>query len=99
MHVGICRIRFRIPENGSLKDKRRVLKSITSRVANKFNVSVAEVDDNDLWQVATIGISCVSNYKRHANEVLSKVVDYIVNARLEVEVLDYNIEILPVFEM
>jgi uncharacterized protein YlxP (DUF503 family) len=99
MHVGICRIRFRIPENGSLKDKRRVLKSITSRVANKFNVSVAEVDDNDLWQVATIGISCVSNDKRHANEVLSKVVDYIVNARLEVEVLDYNIEILPVFEM
>jgi uncharacterized protein YlxP (DUF503 family) len=99
MHVGICRIRFRIPENGSLKDKRRVLKSITSRVANKFNVSVAEVDDNDLWQVATIGISCVSNDKRHANEILSKVVDYIVNARLEVEVLDYNIEILPVFEM
>jgi uncharacterized protein YlxP (DUF503 family) len=99
MHIGICRIRFRIPENGSLKDKRRVLKSITSRVANKFNVSVAEVDDNDLWQVATIGISCVSNDKRHANEVLSKVVDYINNDRLEVEMLDYNIEILPVFEM
>lgn len=99
MHIGICRIRFRIPENGSLKDKRRVLKSITSRVANKFNVSVAEVDDHDLWQVATIGISCVSNDKRHANEILSKVVDYINNDRLEVEMLDYNIEILPVFEM
>ena len=99
MHVGICRIRFRIPENGSLKDKRRVLKSITSRVANKFNVSVAEVDDNDLWQLATIGISCVSNDKRHANEILSKVVDYITDARLEVEILDYNIEILPVFDL
>ncbi len=99
MHVGICRIRFRIPENGSLKDKRRVLKSITSRVTNKYNVSIAEVDDNDFWQVATIGISCVSNDKRHANEILSKVVDYIINDRLEVEILDYNIEILPVFEM
>ncbi len=99
MHVGICRITFRLPENGSLKDKRRVIKSITSRVANKFNVSVAEVDDNDLWQLATLGISCVSNDKRHANEILSKVVDYITNARFEVEILDYNIEILPVFDL
>jgi len=99
MHVGICRIRFRLPENGSLKDKRRVIKSITSRVANKFNVSVAEVDDQDLWQLATIGIACVSNDKRHANEILSKVVDYITEARLEVEILDYNIELLPVFDL
>jgi uncharacterized protein YlxP (DUF503 family) len=99
MHVGICRIRFRLPENGSLKDKRRVLKSITSRVANKFNVSVAEVEDQDLWQLATIGISCVSNDKRHANEILSKVVDYITKARFEVEILDYNIELLPVFDL
>jgi uncharacterized protein YlxP (DUF503 family) len=99
MHVGICRISFRIPENGSLKDKRRVLKSITSRVANKFNVSVAEVDHNDVWQLATLGISCVSNNKRHTNEVLSKVVDYIADARLEIEILDYNIEILPVFDI
>jgi len=99
MHVGICRIRFRLPENGSLKDKRRVLKSITTRVGNKFNVSVAEVDDNDLWQLATIGISCVSNNKRHANEVLSKIVNFISESRFEMEILDYNIEILPVFDI
>jgi len=99
MHVGVCRISFRLPENGSLKGKRRVLKSITSRVANKFNVSVAEVDHNDVWQLATLGISCVSNNKRHANEVLSKVVDYITDARFEIEMLDYNIEILPIFDI
>ena len=99
MHVGVCRISFRLPENGSLKGKRRVLKSITSRVANKFNVSIAEVDNNDAWQLATLGISCVSNNKRHANEVLSKVVAYITDARLEIEMLDYNIEILPVFDI
>jgi len=99
MHVGVCRISFRLPENGSLKGKRRVLKSITSRVSNRFNVSVAEVDNNDVWQLATLGISCVSNNKRHANEVLSKVVDYITAARFEVEMLDYNIEILPVFDI
>jgi hypothetical protein len=94
MNVGVCRVRFRLPENLSLKGKRRVLKSITSRVANKFNVSVAEVDDQDLWQLATIGICCVSNNNRHNNEVLSKVVDFIVNGRFDVEILDYEIELL-----
>ncbi len=74
------------------------MKSITSRVANKFNISVAEVDDQDLWQLATLGVVCVSNDKRHTNEVLSKVVDYITDARFEVEIIDYNIEILPVFD-
>ena len=97
MHVGVCRIRFRLPENSSLKGKRRVLKSITSRVASKFNISVAEVDDNDVWQLATLGICCVSNNKRHTNEVLSKVMDFIIEGRFEVEILDYEIEILPVF--
>ena len=96
MNVGVCRVRFRLPENLSLKGKRQVLKSITTRVGNKFNVSVAEIDDHDLWQLATLGICCVSNNKRHTNEVLSKVVDFIVGGRFEVEVVDYEIEILPV---
>jgi len=99
MHVGVCRVKFRLPENQSLKGKRRVLNSITTRVGSKFNVSVAEVDDHDLWQLATLGISCVSNDKRHANEVLSKVVDFITDSRFEVEILDYEIEILPVFDL
>ncbi len=99
MHVGVCCIRFRLPENLSLKGKRRVVKSITSRVGSKFNISVAEVDDQDLWQLATLGICCVSNNKRHANEVLSKVVDFITDSRFEVEMLDYEIEILPVFDL
>ena len=96
MHVGVCRIRFRLPENLSLKGKRRVLKSVTSRVGSKFNVSVAEVDDNDLWQLATLGVSFVSNNSRYTNEVLSKVVDFIANGRFEIEMLNYEIEILPV---
>ena len=97
MHVGVCHIRFRLPENLSLKGKRRVLKSITARVANRFNVSVAEVDDNDVWQLATLGICCVSNNKRQANEVLSKVVDFIAEGRFDAETLGYEIEIIPVF--
>lgn len=96
MNVGVCKVRFRLPENHSLKGKRQVVKSITSRIQNRFNVSVAEVDEHDLWQVATIGISCVSNSKKHANEVLSKVMDFISKSRFEIELLDYEIEILPV---
>ena len=70
---------------------------ISSRVGSKFNVSVAEVDDQDLWQLATIGICCVSNDQRHTNEVLSKIVEFITDSHFEIEVLDYEIEILPVF--
>ncbi len=97
MNVGTCRVKLRFPENLSLKGKRRILKSITTRLRSKFNISVAEVDDNDLWQVASLGICCVSNNKRYTNEVLSKAVDFIVNGRFDVEMLDYEIEILPVF--
>ena len=97
MNVGVCKIRLRLPENLSLKGKRRVLKSITTRVGNKFNVSVAEVDDQELWQLATLGICCVSNNKRYTNEVLSKVVDFVVNGGFDIEMLNYEIEILPVF--
>jgi uncharacterized protein YlxP (DUF503 family) len=97
MNVGVGKISLRIPENSSLKGKRQVLKSITSRIQNKFNVSVAEVDNHDRWQLATIGICCVSNDNRYTNEVLSKVVDFVINSRFEVEILDYEIEILPVW--
>ncbi len=96
MNVGVCKVRLRLPGNLSLKGKRRVLKSITTRVAGKFNVSIAEVDDNDRWQLATIGICFVSNDNRHTNEVLSRIVDVIVGGRFEVEVLGYEIEILSV---
>ncbi len=96
MNVGVCKIRLRLPENLSLKGKRRVLKSITTQVRNKFNVSVAEVDDHELWQLATLGICYVSNNQRYTNQVLSKVVDFVANRRFEVEMLDYEIEILPV---
>jgi uncharacterized protein YlxP (DUF503 family) len=72
------------------------LKSITARVGNQFNVAVAEVDDHDLWQLATLGICCVSNNKRYTNEVLSKVVEFIAGSRFDAEILNYEIEILSV---
>ncbi|MFC1914555.1 DUF503 domain-containing protein [Chloroflexota bacterium] len=96
MNVGVCRVTLRVPENSSLKGKRQVVKSIISHIRSKFNVSVAETYDQDLWQVATIGICCVSNDKRYTNQVLSKVMDFVVNGRFAVEILDYDIEIMTI---
>jgi|TARA_B100002003_G_C14051019_1_gene506170 hypothetical protein len=93
MHIGVLKIILRIHNNRSLKGKRQVIRPIITRVQNKFNVSVAEIDDQDLWQVAAIGVSCVSNSSRHANEVLSKVMDFIYGIRGDAEILDYEIEL------
>ena len=97
MHIGVCMLKFRLPENGSLKGKRQVLKSIVERVKNRYNVSIAEVDDHDTWQLISLGITCVSNSASHANEVLSKVVNFIQNSKFDVEMLDYEIEITHAF--
>ena len=93
MVVGLASIDIHIPESGSLKSKRHFLKGIKDRVKNKFNVSIAEVGHNDLWQRTTIGISVVANDKKFANRVLSQVVEYI-NKENEIQILDYSIEIL-----
>lgn len=97
MNIGALRVRLRLPENGSLKGKRKVVKSIIARVENKFNVCVAEIDDHDLWQLATVGIVCVSNDGRHANELLSKVIEFVGIIRGDAEILDYEIEMLHAF--
>jgi uncharacterized protein len=96
VNVGICKVKLRLPDNLSLKGKRQVVKSLTARLKNKFNISVAEVEDNDLWQLATIGICFVSNDQRFTNEVLSKTVDMVVQNQGDYEMLDYEIEILAV---
>ena len=94
MPVGVCRVSLRLPGNQSLKGKRKISQSLISRVATRYNVAIAEVDDNQLWQRLTLGISCVSNSGRHANEILSKVVQYIEEAGGDVELLDYETEIV-----
>ncbi|MBI4318906.1 MAG: DUF503 domain-containing protein [Chloroflexi bacterium] len=94
MVIGACKIKLHLPENHSLKGKRHVLKSIIARVRNEFNVAIAETDSQDLWQMAELGVCCVSNESRHANEMLSKVVDYIANTRLDIQMVDYEVELV-----
>jgi uncharacterized protein YlxP (DUF503 family) len=91
MIVGVCTIELHIQEPNSLKAKRKVIKSIISRVKNKFNVSIAEVGYQDKWQRSVLGIAVVSTAQDHANGTLSKVVNF-VEAMYVAELLDYQIE-------
>ena len=97
MNVGVCKLTLRLPENQDLKGKRRVIKSLSSRIRNKFNVSIAEVGDNDSWQSAVLGITCVSNSLTHSDEVLNNVVDYIESSREDLEIVEYELDTLTGF--
>ena len=97
MHVGICRLTTHLPESSNLKEKRQVARSLTARIRNQFNVAVAEVDDNDLWQRLTLGICCVSNDSAHANEMLARVVTFVEDFRSDLVLLDYETEVISGF--
>lgn len=94
MHIGLCTIDLRLPGNGSLKGKRSITKSIVTRVSREFNVSVAEVDAQNMWQRAVLGVACVSSSADYAHGQLERVVQWIETHRPDVELLDYQIEML-----
>ena len=87
----VLKVRLDIPAAGSLKEKRRILKSLLAKVKNQFNVSISEVADNDVYKTATIGAAVVTNDTRFGHQVISKVVDRI-EASPDVVVLDINTE-------
>ncbi len=87
MFVGALRMELYMPQCSSLKEKRQIIKSIIDRTRHRFNVCVAEVDKHDLWQVCTIGITCVSNSESAVRETLSHV-ERSVRAMDKAEVLD-----------
>lgn len=92
MFIGVCTIELHVPASGSLKTKRQSLRSLKDRIRNKFNVSIAEVDDNDLWQKASLAVAAVSNDKAHLNQTMDHVLN-MVRAVPELSLLDYQIEI------
>ena len=77
MFVCVARLTLQIPDSGSLKAKRQVLRRVTDRVKARFNAAIAEVDDNDLWQKATLGLSVVGNDRRHVDEQMAKIIHFI----------------------
>ena len=92
MFIGVCTIEMHIPNSGSLKDKRHSLRSLKDRIRNAFNVSVAEVDDNELLQKASLAVAALSNDKSHLNRTLDLVLN-MVRAEPDLNLLDYHIEI------
>ncbi len=96
MNVAVCALKFRLPENHSLKGKRQIVHSITGRLQNRFRVSAAEVEGQGLWQVCTIGIAYVSNRGEHARETIEHAVAFVVEGYPDIEVLDVRVEVIPV---
>jgi hypothetical protein len=91
--VAVGTVEIHLPDVGSLKGKRHALKGLKDKLRQRFEVSVAEVDHHDSWQRATLAVACVSGDSRHANEVISKAVDFI-EAHVEGYVTDVQVEIL-----
>ena len=93
--VGTLKLSLYIHNNHSLKEKRKVVKSVVARVRNKFNVSVAEVGSNDKWQMIELGISAVGNDRRFVNSSLDTILSFLESLYLG-EIVDSSIEILNI---
>lgn len=93
MIVGLCTVELFLPESQSLKDKRQVLLSLKDRLREKFNLSIAEVDGQDLWQKAVLGLACVANEGRYVNQVLDQALN-LIRSVPAVEIVESRIELL-----
>lgn len=91
MVIGVCRVVLSIDEAFSLKEKRHIVKSIIERLKSRYNASIAEVDLNDKWKNAVIGIACVSNEAGHADSMMSNIVNFIENDGRTI-LVDYSTE-------
>ena len=96
MFVGVLRLTLHLPEPGSLKSKRHLLRSAIDRVKARFNVSIAEVAENDLWQKSVIGIAAVGNDHAFVNETLDKVAGFVASMHGgQLQVTARDLEIVP----
>lgn len=92
MLVGVCQVEIFLPQSDSLKAKRFVLSSVKTRIQNKFNVSIAEVDHHDLWQRATLGVAVVTNERRFVDQTFSKIIQFLEGDD-RLEILEQRIEV------
>ena len=92
MTVGTLYLDLLVPDGQSLKEKRSVLKSVKDQLRQQFNIAVAEVEEQDRWQRAGLGVATVGSDRRYVNGLLSQVVEWIRASRL-VELIDYQLEL------
>ena len=96
MFVGILRLTLHLPDPGSLKSKRHLLRSAIDRVKARFNVSIAEVGENDLWQRSVLGVAAVGNDHAFVNQTLDKVAGFVASMHGgQLLVTDREMEIAP----
>jgi hypothetical protein len=95
MVVGTLKIEFYLTDNRSLKGKRKVIRSMVDKVKSRFNVSIAEVGSNDMWQKIELGISAVGNDRRHIDSSLSHVLDFLESLYLA-QIVNTEFEIFNV---
>jgi uncharacterized protein YlxP (DUF503 family) len=93
MVVGLCTVELFIAGSQSLKDKRQVLHGLKDRLRGKFNISIAEVDGQDLWQKAVLGMACVANDGSYVNQVLEQALN-VIKSMPTVEVIRTQLELL-----
>ena len=86
-------MKIHIPGSRSLKDKRSIVKSLVMRLQKQLNLSIAEVEDHDLWQMATIGLACVSNHNNRVEEIISAAISLIERDYPTIEIVGKEIEI------
>jgi uncharacterized protein len=100
MFIAIARFEFFIPDSRSLKDKRQVLRSVIQTTRNRFNVSIAEVEYQDLWQRAAVGVSCVAESIAHCRKVLQEVEKVMARSALDgAEIVDRTIQIVSLDDL
>jgi uncharacterized protein YlxP (DUF503 family) len=94
MIIGACTIELHLPGNGSLKGKRSILKPLLNRLRREFNLATAEVAHNDAWQSAEIALVTVANDPGRVHALLERTVQWIETHHPEVQVVDWEIEVL-----
>lgn len=96
MIIGCCVVYFTTDWVTSLKEKRMVVKSLVEKTKHKFNVSVAEVDRQDVHKSIVVGFACVTNEATHARQIIDNVVDYMENItdavfdNMETEIINFD---------
>ena len=98
MILGTAQLLIQIPEAQSLKDRRRVIRSIVQRVRARFDVAIAEIDDQQYWQSARIGLVAVSNSSKHVDEVIQQVIGFVEQSLQSGYLADVHTEILHLGE-
>lgn len=93
IEVGVLQVTLHLEASHSLKDKRQVVRSIKDRLRSRYNISIAEVDDQDVWQTVSLGVSAVSNDPKHLTGMLQQIVNHL-RVHPVAQLVDHQIEII-----